>query len=233
MRHHYERALIIGVGDGLSASLARRFTREGFRVGLSARTPGKVAALSAETGAAVHLRDASDPADVDALFAAMADALGGPPDVVVYNPSARVRGPLVELDREAVAHALRVTAYGAFLVAQAAARPMLAAGRGAIVFTGASAGLKGFAQSAPFAMGKFALRGLAESLARELGPKGVHVAHVVIDGAIRNPGREEPADAPDSMLDPDAIAETYMTLLGQDRSAWSSEITIRPWVETF
>lgn len=233
MRHDYERALIVGVGDGLSASIARRFSREGLRVGLSARTPGKVEALAAEIGAAVHLGDASDPADVDALFAAMGDALGGSPDVVVYNPSARVRGPLVELDREAVATALRVTAYGAFLVAQAAARPMLAAGRGAILFTGASAGMKGFARSAPFAMGKFALRGLAESMARELGPKGIHVAHVVIDGAIRNPGRDEPADAPDSMLDPDAIADTYMALLRQDHSAWSSEITVRPWVETF
>lgn len=233
MQYEYERALIVGVGDGLSASIARRFAREGMRVGLSARTPDKVAALAAEIGASVHLGDASQPDDVDALFMAMTDTLGGSPDVVVYNPSARVRGPFVELDRDAVATALRVTAYGAFLVAQAAARPMLAANCGAILFTGASAGIKGFPQSAPFAMGKFALRGLAESMARELGPQGIHVAHVVVDGAIRNPGRNEPNDAPDSMLDPEAIAETYLMLLRQDRSAWTSEITVRPWAEQF
>ena len=134
---------------------------------------------------------------MDGLFARMKTALGGAPDVVVYNPSARARGPLVDLDREAVADALRVTAYGAFLTAQAAAREMLPQGKGAILFTGASAGLKGFPLSAPFAMGKFALRGLAESLARELSPKGIHVAHVVVDGVIRNPGRQEPPDRPE------------------------------------
>lgn len=233
MRDRYERALIVGVGDGLSASIARRFARDGLKLGLSARSPEKLEALAQEIGAEAHLADAGDPAAVDGLFAHMKAALGGAPDVVVYNPSARVRGPLVELDRDAVAAALRVTAYGAFLVVQAAAHEMLAAGRGAILFTGASAGLKGFAQSAPFAMGKFALRGLAESLARELSPKGIHVAHVVVDGVIRNPGRAEPPDRPDSLLDPDAIAETYAMLLAQDRSAWTHEIIVRPWVETF
>lgn len=237
MRDRYERALIVGVGDGLSASLERRFARDGLKVGLSARSPDKVQALAREIGAEVHLADAGEPAAVDGLFAHMKTVLGGAPDVVVYNPSARVRGPLVELDREAVASALRITAYGAFLVAQAAAREMLAQGggqgRGAILFTGASAGLKGFPLSAPFAMGKFALRGLAESLARELSPKGIHVAHVVVDGVIRNPGRSEPPDRPDSWLDPDAIAETYAMLLAQDRSAWTHEIIVRPWVETF
>ena len=233
MRDRYERALIVGVGDGLSASLARRFARDGLKVGLSARSAQKVEALAREIGAEVHLADAGEPAAVDGLFAHMKAALGGAPDVVVYNPSARARGPLVELDREAVANALRVTAYGAFLAAQAAAREMLPQGKGAILFTGASAGLKGFPQSAPFAMGKFALRGLAESLARELSPKGIHVAHVVVDGVIRNPGRQEPPDRPDALLDPDAIAETYAMLLAQDRSAWTHEIIVRPWVETF
>jgi len=233
MRDRYERALIVGVGDGLSASLARRFARDGLKVGLSARSAEKVEALAREIGAEVHLADAGEPAAVDGLFAHMKAALGGAPDVVVYNPSARARGPLVELDREAVANALRVTAYGAFLAAQAAAREMLPQGKGAILFTGASAGLKGFPQSAPFAMGKFALRGLAESLARELSPKGIHVAHVVVDGVIRNPGRQEPPDRPDSLLDPDAVAETYAMLLAQDRSAWTHEITVRPRVETF
>ena len=229
----YERALIVGAGDGLSASLARALAGAGLRVGLAARNAGKLAGLAAETGAATHGADASRPGDVDGLFAAMDEALGGSPDVVAYNPSARVRGPLVSLDRDAVRQALEVSAYGGFLVAQAAARRMLPNRHGAILFTGASASLKGFAGSAPFAMGKFALRGLAQSLARELSPQGIHVAHAIIDGAIRNPGRAEPAGAPDSMLDPDAIARTYLAVLAQDRSGWSFEFEVRPWVETF
>jgi NAD(P)-dependent dehydrogenase (short-subunit alcohol dehydrogenase family) len=233
MRYKYERALIVGVGDGLSAAVARRLAADGLKVGLSARSSAKVESLGRELGAAVHLGDASVPEEVDRLFAAMSDALGGAPDVVIYNPSARVRGPLVDLDRAAVANALQVTAYGAFLVAQAAARPMLAAGRGAILFTGASAGLKGFPQSAAFAMGKFALRGLAESMARELGPNGIHVAHVVIDGGIQAAPEAESANAPDSMLSPDAIADTYAMLLHQDRSTWTNEIVVRPWIESF
>ena len=229
----YERALIVGAGRGLSASVARLLAREGLRVGLAARNTEKLAPLAAEIGAAVHPADVSQRQAVEALFAAMDDALGGPPDVVVYNPGARLRGPLVDLDPEAVSQAIAVTAYGGFLVAQAATRGMLRIGHGAILFTGASASVKGYPGSAPFAMGKFALRGLAQSIARELAPKGIHVAHVVIDGAIRNPGREEPPDAPDSLLDPDAIARTYLHLLRQDRSAWTWEIELRPWVERF
>src|SRR5215212_10995746 len=229
----YSRALVIGAGAGLSASLARVFAREGLRIGLAARNIDKLSALASEIGAAVHAADASQPDAVEALFAAMDHALGGPPEVVVYNASARVRGPLVELDPGAVAQAMAVTAYGGFLVAQAAAQRMLLAGHGAILFTGASASVKGYPGSAPFAMGKFALRGLAQSIARELAPKGIHVAHVVIDGAIRNPGRDEPPDAPDSMLDPDAIARTYLHLLRQDRSAWTWEVELRPWVDRF
>src|SRR5215208_3957658 len=215
----YRRALIVGAGNGLSASLARLLATEGLRVGLVARNTEKLSGLAAEIGAAVHAADASKPEEVEALFAAMDDALGGSPDVVVYNASARVRGPLVELDPNAVSQAITVTAYGGFLVAQAAARRMLRAGQGAILFTGASASVKGYPGSAPFAMGKFALRGLAQSIARELSPKGLHVAHFV-NGAIRTRGRTEPADAPDSMLDPDAIARTYLHVLQQDRSAW-------------
>jgi len=132
-----------------------------------------------------------------------------------------------------VERAIAVSAFGGFLVAQQAARRMLAKGRGAILFTGASASVKGYAQSAPFAMGKFALRGLAQSMARELAPQGIHVAHFVIDGAIRNPGRSEAPDKPDSMLDPDAIAETYLHILRQPRSAWTWEVELRPWVEKF
>jgi NAD(P)-dependent dehydrogenase (short-subunit alcohol dehydrogenase family) len=227
-------ALIVGVGEGLSASLARLLHKEGFRLLLAARDVGKIAALAEETGARCLACDASKRADVEALFA----AVDGPLRVAVYNPSARQRGPLVDLDPDAVEHAIRVTAFGAFLVGQAAARAMLnqepeGGVRGTILFTGASAGVKGFAQSAPFAMGKFAQRGLAQSMARELHPQGVHVAWVNIDGAIRNPGRVEPADKPDSMLDPEAVAAAYLSLIRQDRSAWSDEIAVRPWVERF
>lgn len=234
MTPHYETALIVGAGSGLSASLARVFTREGdMRVALAARNPDKLAPLAKSLDAPALACDASDRAQVEALFREVEQRFGAPPDVVAYNPSARVRGPFVELDPSAVAKALSVTAFGAFLVAQAAARSMLARENGAILFTGASASVKGYPQSAPFAMGKFALRGLAQSLARELAPKGIHVAHFVIDGAIRNPGRTETTDAPDSMLDPDAIARTYLHVLRQDRSAWTWEVELRPWVEQF
>lgn len=229
----YRRALIVGAGDGLSASVARVFAKAGLKIGLAARNTAKLQALAGELGAAVHACDAAQPDQVDALFAAMESALGGAPDVVVYNPSTRTRGPFVGLDRAAVANTLAVTAYGGFLVAQAFAQRALPKKHGAILFTGASASVKGYAQSAPFAMGKFALRGLAQSMARELQPHGIHVAHFVIDGGIRNPGRNEPDGAPDSMLDPDAIAQTYLHVLQQDRSVWTWEVELRPWVERF
>jgi NAD(P)-dependent dehydrogenase (short-subunit alcohol dehydrogenase family) len=233
MTPDYRNALIVGAGDGLSASIAKAFASAGMKIALAARNVDKLQALKTEIGAVAHPCDVSRPEQVDALFAAMAASFGGPPEVVVYNPSARLRGSITELDRDAVANALTVTAYGGFLVAQAAAKSMVPREHGAILFTGASASVKGYANSAPFAMGKFALRGLAQSVARELQPKGIHVAHFVIDGAIRNPGRSEPADAPDSMLDPDAIARAYLHVLQQDRSAWSWEVELRPWVERF
>jgi len=221
-------ALIVGAGPGLSASLARLLARQGRSVALAARRTDKLAALATETGASLHACDAADPASVAALFAAV-----GVPEVVVYNPSYRVRGALVDLDPAEVAKSLAVTAFGAFLVAQQAARGMLAAGRGTVLLTGASAGVKGFAQSAPFAMGKFALRGLAQSMARELHPKGVHVVHVVVDGGIRSAARPTPPDQPDSMLDPDAIAQIMLDVLAQPRSCWTDEIAVRPWTERF
>ena len=234
MRYDYASALIVGAGSGLSASLARLLHREaGMRIGLAARSVAKLDALAKETKAAAFACDAAKPADVDALFDAMDKGPGGAPDVVVYNASGRVRGPFVDLDRAAVADAIAIGAYGGFLVAQAAAKRMLAKGKGAIFFTGASASVKGYAQSAPFAMAKFALRGLAQSMAREFAPRGIHVAHFVIDGAIRNPGRAEAADNPDSMLDPDAIARAYLNILRQDRSAWTWEVELRPWAERF
>ena len=158
---------------------------------------------------------------------------GGAPDVVVYNASARARGAWIDLEPEDVRRAIEVSAFGAFLVSQQAARRMLPKAHGAIFLTGATAGVKGFALSSTFAMGKFALRGLAQSMARELSPQGIHVAHFVIDGGIRSAMRPVPDNAPDSFLDPDAIAETYWAVLQQHRSAWSWEVEVRPWVEKF
>ena len=201
-------------------------------VAIAARNIEKLATLCQETGAQSFACDAVNPAQVARLFEEVESDIGVP-DVVVYNASGRLRGSLVELVPEEVEHALAVSAFGGFLVAQQAVRRMLRKGNGAILLTGASASVKGYAQSAPFAMGKFALRGLAQSMARELAPQGIHVAHFVIDGAIRNPGRIEAPDKPDSMLDPDAIAATYLHVLRQPRSAWTWEIELRPWVERF
>lgn len=228
----YQRALIIGAGSGISAAVARQLAAAGLAVALAARNAEKLAPLCAETGAHAFAADAAEPGSMAALFAAV-EATIGAPDVVIYNASSRVRGPLATLDPAAVRQALEVTAFGGFLAVQEAARRMEPEGRGAILLTGASASVKGFAQSAPFAMGKFALRGLAQSAARELGPKGIHVAHINIDGGVRSAIRPEPADAPDSLLDPEAIAETYLALLRQHRSAWSLEVELRPWVERF
>ena len=228
----FRSALIVGAGHGLSAALARAFAKEGMAVALAARAPDKLARLAQDTGARTFECDATQRYDVDAVFAKL-DAAGATPDVVVYNASYRTRGPLIDLDPADVEKAIAVTAFGAFLVAQAAVRRMLPNRRGAVFFTGASAGVKGYAQSAPFAMGKFALRGLAQSMARELSPQGIHVAHVVIDGGIRSARRLEPPDNPDSLLDPDAIAQSYLHLLNQPRNAWSWEIEVRPWVENF
>jgi NAD(P)-dependent dehydrogenase (short-subunit alcohol dehydrogenase family) len=224
------RALIVGAGAGLSASLGRLFVRNGMTVALASRTPDHE--IAASMGAKAYACDASQPAEVDKLFAAVEADLGIP-DVVVYNASYRARGPVAELDPGEVEKALRVTAFGGFLVAQAAAKRMLPQGEGAILLTGASASVKGYAQSAPFAMGKFALRGLAQSMARELAPRGIHVAHFVIDGGIRSARRAESVENPDSLLDPDAIAQSYLHVLQQPRSAWTWEVELRPWVEKF
>lgn len=228
----YQNALIVGAGSGLSAALARVLAKEGMAVALAARTPGDLKELATETGARTFACDATQRADVDKLFADV-DAALGPPDVVIYNASYRVRGPFVDLDPGEVEKAIAVSAFGGFLVAQQAARRMIPKGRGAILLTGASASLKGYAQSAPFAMGKFALRGMAQSMARELGPLGIHVAHFVIDGAIKSARRPEAPDRHASMLDPTAIAASYLHVLQQPHSAWTSEMELRPWVEPF
>jgi short-subunit dehydrogenase len=229
---NYKSALIVGAGSGLSASLARAFTKAGMKVALAARSAAKLDDFVKETSAKAYTCDAAKRDEVEKLFADL-DAANATPDVVVYNASYRTRGPFAELDPVEVAKAIEITAFGAFLVAQAAVRRMLPRKEGAILFTGASASVKGYAQSAPFAMGKFALRGLAQSMARELSPQGIHVAHFVIDGGIKSPRRAEPGDKPDSLLDPDAIAASYLHVLQQPRSAWTQELELRPWVEKF
>jgi len=225
-------AVIVGAGSGLSAALARACAKRDMRVALAARNIDKLAALAAETDARLISCDAVDRRQVDALFRVVGET--GVPALVVYNASARARGPLIELDPAEVERAVQVTALGGFHVAQAAARAMLPLGRGSIFFTGASASVKGYPQSAPFAMGKFALRGLAQSMARELAPKGLHIAHFVIDGGIsRGPDDPRGGRGPDGLLDPAAIAETYLHVHSQARSAWAWEVELRPWVETF
>ena len=228
----YRCALIIGAGAGISASLARRSSKMGLQVGLAARDAEKLGPLATETSAAVFAVDASQPGPVAKLFLDMERQVGEP-DVVIYNASSRVPGPLSSLDPTEVERSISVTMVGAFLAAQQAAKRMEPKGRGAILFTGATAGVKGFAQSAAFAMGKFGLRGLAQSAARELGPKGIHVALFNIDGAVRSPRRPDPSGQPDSTLDPDAIAQSYVDVLAQPKNAWSHEIDLRPWTERF
>jgi NAD(P)-dependent dehydrogenase (short-subunit alcohol dehydrogenase family) len=232
MEFHPKIALIVGAGAGLSAALARALARDGVKVALAARSVDDLTALCRETGAQAFACDASRADQVRRLFGEVDTALG-PPDVVAYNASYRVRGPFIDLDPAEVERTLAITAFGGFLVAQEALKRMVPRGAGALLFTGASASVKGYAQSAPFAMGKFALRGLAQSLAREFSPLGIHVAHFVIDGGIRGERRQVAADKPDALLDPDAIAASYLHVLNQPRSAWTWEVELRPWVERF
>src|SRR5215472_15709190 len=224
-----KNAIIVGAGTGISASFARQLARNGYTLALAARNTAKLAALATETGASVHACDAADPTSVDRLFGEV-DRAFPKLDVCLFNASARAPGPITDVDRGLARTALLISAYGGFLVAQAAARRMLPQQAGTSLLTGASASVKGYPQSALFAMGKFALRGLAQSMARELAPKGIHVAHFVIDGGV---GSAERKSSNDSFLDPDAIAATYLHVLKQPRSAWTWEVELRPWVETF
>jgi len=228
----HQTALIVGAGQGLSAALARLFSKQGFQMALASRDTVKLQPLCKETGAIAIDCDVADANQVAHLFEQVDKRLP-PLDVVVYNPSARSRGPFVDVMPADVQRALMVTAMGGFLVGQQAARRMLPRRFGAILYTGASASMKGYPQSAPFAMAKFALRGLVQSMARELAPQGIHVAHFVIDGAIRPPGQGESTERADAMLDPDAIAASYLHVLKQPRSAWTWEIELRPWTEKF
>lgn len=228
----FSRALIIGTGPGISSSLTRRLASLGVVVSTGARNVDKLHDLVEETGARAYQVDAASPEEVADLFERVGRDTGDP-EVVVFNAAAPVRGALDQLDPADVQRSIATTAFGGFLAVQQAAKRMLPVGRGAILLTGNTASIKGFANSATFAMGKFALRGLAQSAARELGPKGIHVAHVVVDGFIRSAARPDPGDSPDSTLDPDDIAQSYVDLMCQPRSAWSDELVIRPWVERF
>lgn len=225
--------LIVGAGFGLSASIARLFSSNGMSVALAARNITKLEQIAKDTGSSLHKCDAGKVEDIEQLFIEL-DKTIGTPEIVIYNPSARASGPIQDLDPKKAKEALNITCYGAFLVAQQASIRMLEMGYGSIFFTGATAGVKGFANSSVFAMGKFGLRGLAQSLARELHPKNIHIGHFVIDGGIAksnyfgNNNNEN-----DALLDPDEIAKTYLNFYKQNKSAWSWEIEIRPWVEKF
>ena len=223
---NYKNALIVGVGSGLSASLARLFAKSGMKVAIAARRLDNISALAKEVGGKAFSCDATDRGHVAKLFADV-EAAQGAPDVVVYNASYRTRGPFIDLDPAEVERSVAVTAFGAFLVAQEAAKRMVPKAHGAIMLTGASAGVKGYPQSAPFAMGKFAVRGLAQSLARELGPQGIHVVHFVIDGGV-----VQGSQALD-VLSPRAIARSYMAALAQPSGAWSWELELRSHTEPF
>ncbi len=228
-------ALIVGAGAGISASFARLLAGEGFEIALASRSPGKLATLAAGLKATTHVCDAADPASVDQLFQQI-DRQFPKLDVCLFNASARVPGPITEVDPDRARAALLTSAYGGYLVCQAAAKRMLPHGTGNILMTGASASVKGYPQSAVFAMGKFALRGLAQSMARELAPKGIHVSHFIIDGRVHDGASgpvEDGTTADDSYLDPDAIAQSYLHVIQQHRSAWTWEIELRSWVEKF
>ena len=226
-------ALIVGAGSGLSSSLALRCANLGMNVALAARNIEKLEELSIQTSASLHKCDASKIEDVNRLFKDLDEKIGIP-ELVIYNPSARLRGAIEALDPEKTKEALDVTCFGAFLVAQQAAKRMLKRGSGSIFFTGASAGVKGFANSSVFAMGKFGLRGLAQALARELHPKNIHIGHFVIDGGIKSNERlDRKGNGDYDMLDPDEIAKTYLQFHEQNKSAWAWEVELRPWVENF
>lgn len=219
-------ALIVGAGPGISGAFAEALVAADYQVAVAARNLGKLQPLAAAIGATAFEVDASTPASIVGLFRTVDLALGAP-DVVLYNPSARIRGDLLSLDIQAATAAIHTTAVGALVTAQEAARRMLPRGTGSIFFTGATAGVKGFAKSSVFAMGKFALRGLAQSLARELSPAGIHVVHFVIDGGVTKPS--------DTLgeFTPQAIARSYMAALAQPKGAWSWEVELRSHKEPF
>ncbi len=225
-----ESVVIVGAGPGLGTSLARRFAESGFSISLIARNREKLLPLVDEVRSfgvnAIALKaDATSESQVRRLFARTEKELG-PVTIVIYNVSLRIRKPVLEISSHEFINAWKLSCYGGFLVGREAAKYMVPRAKGSIFFTGATASIKGFPSSAAFAVGKFGLLGLAESMARELQPKGIHVSHFVIDGVI---GR----DSKNSKLDPDAIAESYLQVHRQHRSSWSFRVELRPWLEKF
>jgi NAD(P)-dependent dehydrogenase (short-subunit alcohol dehydrogenase family) len=219
-------ALIVGAGPGISAAFGEALIGESYQVALASRNLEKLKPLAAKMNAQAFEADASSPESLVRLFKDVDRSLGEP-EVVLFNPSARVRGELLTLNVEDAAASIQTTAIGALVTAQEAARRMLPKGRGSIFFTGATAAVKGFARSTVFAMGKFAVRGLAQSLARELGPQGIHVVHFVIDGGVVQGSQDL------KVLSPRAIAQTYMAALAQPSGAWSWELEVRSHSEPF
>ena len=219
--------LIVGAGSGLSASLARAFNSKGMKIVLAARNIDKLDSLKKEIDALVFKCDSTENKSVQNLFL-QTDSIIGTPEIVIYNPSIRIVKPFIEYDPDEMLQSIKVNSYGAFLVAHESVKRMLKIGKGNIFFTGSSASVKGFAKSASFAIGKFGLRGLAQSLARELHPQNIHIGHFVIDGGI---GKEPVGNY--QMIHPDEIAKQYLNFYLQDKKAWSWEIEIRTNTEKF
>jgi NAD(P)-dependent dehydrogenase (short-subunit alcohol dehydrogenase family) len=234
-----EVAAVLGVGSGLGAAVARRFASEGFAVALMARNEDGLSEIQREIedggGTALPISaDATDPASVEASFRRVRDEIGDP-EVFVYNAGAFQMGGILEIPPDRFDDCFKANCAGAFYAAQQVLPAMLDEGSGTILLTGATASLRGSARFSALAVGKFGLRALAQSMAREFGPQGIHVAHIVIDGQINTPRMREmsPDREEHTMLSPDAIAETYWQLHSQDRTTWTLELDLRPWVESF
>ncbi len=227
-------AVVVGVGPGLGSAVARRFAAAGMAVAVARRRPEELAGLAGEIGGRAYACDATQQDSVEAMFAAVDKELGGP-QVVVYNAGAYKPGGILDIKAADFEHCWRIGCLGGFHVGQAAAKRMVEAGAGTIIFTGATASLRGSAKFANLAVPKFGLRALAQSMARDLGPRGVHVAHTIIDGQIsgERAGYRTEERGDDAVLAPDAIAEAYYQLHAQPRSAWTQELDLRPCMETF
>jgi len=230
-------AVVIGVGPGLGWALTRRFAQGGYHLAMVARDRAKLeqfASREPELSLSAHACDTSDPESVSALFEEV-ESRFGKPEVMIYNAGSFEPGKVTDIAPADFERCWRVGCFGAFLAGREAATRMLDQGRGTIIFTGATASLRGGAGFANLASPKFALRALAQSMARELGSEGIHVAHVIIDGQIRSEPTEHllKERGPESLLEPAAIAEQYWQLHSQHPSAWTHELDLRPWVETF
>ena len=229
-------AAVLGVGPGLGAALARRFA-EKYAVAINARRASYLSSLAADIrasgGQVLEVpADIGDQAQVENVFKTIREQLG-PPEVLLYNAGSGSWGTITDVTPEQYETTWRVNAYGAFLSAKEVAPDMIAKGRGSMLFTGATAGVKAGARSVAFGPAKFALRGLVQSMARDLGPKGIHVAWINVDGVIDIPDRDIPGFKEEDMLKPEAIAETYWHLAHQDASAWTTELEVRPFKEKF